>query len=74
MFQKKPLLFGENIEPSCGYCEFGELNKDGQMVFCEKKGIVNITDSCRKFIYAPLKRIPKRPPVLGGYEDDDFKI
>lgn len=75
MFQSKPLLFGEKIEPSCGYCEHGDIAKEGFTVFCKKKGIVSVTDNCRKFLYAPLKRVPKRPPVLGGkFENDDFDL
>lgn len=59
MFRTK--LFGNHIEPACGYCERGTASKDGNMVLCESKGVVAPFYSCRKFVYAPLKRVPKRP-------------
>ena len=58
MFRTK--LFGNHIEPACGYCERGTASKDGNMVLCESKGVVAPFYSCRKFVYAPLKRVPKR--------------
>ena len=32
MFRTK--LFGNHIEPACGYCERGTASKDGNMVLC----------------------------------------
>lgn len=67
-------LFGRNIDPSCSYCENGSLSSDGSMILCSKKGIVSPYYSCRKFCYAPLKRIPKRPRPLPKYSEDEFSL
>ncbi len=72
--KKKKPLFGRNIEPACEYCENGSPTIDGQMIKCKYKGIISKHDSCKKFIYAPLKRVPKRRPSLPQYDPDEFKL
>lgn len=67
-------LFGNNIEPSCSYCEFGRPAPDGVMIFCRKFGPVAPYYSCKKFEYDPLKRVPKRPPPLPEFDHEDFEI
>lgn len=73
-FTIAPRLFGKNIEPACAYCENGSPSKDGSMILCDKKGIVSPYYSCRKFCYAPLKRVPKPPMPLPKYSAEDFKL
>ena len=51
-------LFGKNIEPACAYCAHGFWASDHKMILCEKKGVVAPFYHCRKFVYAPLKRVP----------------
>ncbi|MGI5855758.1 MAG: hypothetical protein ACOX64_04755 [Candidatus Merdivicinus sp.] len=70
----KSVLFGRHIEPACEYCELGRPTRDGQMVLCEKNGAVSPCFSCRKFVYAPLKRRPKTHQLLPAYRDEDFRI
>ncbi len=70
----KKHLFGDNIEPACQYCEKGRITKDGGRVVCDKNGIVPLYHSCRKFVYAPLKRIPKSTPLLPSYDEFDFTL
>ena len=41
---------------------------------CKRKGVCAPYDSCSKFVYAPLKRIPKRAPQLLTYEKEDFSL
>ncbi len=72
MFRTK--LFGNRIEPACGYCERGTVSKDGNMVLCESKGVVAPFYSCRKFVYAPLKRVPKRSRPLPKYDPSEFEL
>ena len=57
---KKKAYFGNNINPSCSYCQFGDLSKEGGQVVCEKSGMMKPDDSCKKWIYDPIKRIPKK--------------
>ena len=66
-------LFGKNIEPACEYCELGQTAQDNRMVLCKYKGVVPLHFSCRKFIYTPLKRIPKRPIILQKFSSEDFE-
>lgn len=70
----KQRLFGKNIEPACGYCENGKLTADGLSVLCKRKGVCAPYGSCSKFVYAPLKRTPKRAPQLFTYEKEDFSL
>lgn len=65
-------LFGKNIEPACEYCEYGRKTSNGQMVLCVKNGVVSPFYRCRKFIYAPLLRQPKKAAPLPIFEKKDF--
>lgn len=67
-------LFGNHIEPACEYCEHGQKTKDGQMILCKRNGVVAPYFSCWKFLYAPLKRMPKSVQALPQYTAEDFKI
>ncbi|MDF2567562.1 MAG: hypothetical protein K0R90_1018 [Oscillospiraceae bacterium] len=67
-------LFGNHIEPACEYCEHGKKTRDGQMVLCERKGVVAPYFCCRKFLYAPLKRVPKTTPALPKYDKEQFEL
>jgi hypothetical protein len=67
-------LFGKTIDPACEYCERGKITEDRKMVLCIHKGIVAPFYSCRKYIYDPTKRIPKRAKKLPEYSESDFKL
>ncbi len=72
VFSKGGKYFGKSIEPRCEYCEFGKRAKDGNMVLCSKKGLVNATDHCPKFTYSPLKRIPVKQMKIVGFLEGDY--
>ena len=75
MFSKsRGKLFGGRIEPACEYCELGNRQETGDMILCAQRGVVAPYYSCRKFVYAPLKRIPSRPRALPQYSPDDFQL
>lgn len=69
----KKKLFGNNIKPSCKYCEFGKSG-EGNSIDCSKFGEMKSYDSCKKFTYNPLKRIPKKELSLAfsAVNDIDF--
>ncbi len=67
-------LFSKDITPSCSYCRFGFITRDGRSVLCEKNGVSTPHGSCRKFQYAPLKRVPKRPNALPRFDKSDFEL
>ncbi len=68
------ILFGKNIQPACSYCQNGRAAPDKSMVLCSKYGPVFVHYSCKKYIYDPLKRIPKKPPALAPYSKEDFEL
>ena len=70
----KPVFFGRRVEPACEYCELGRPTRDGQMILCPKNGVVAPCYSCRRFVYAPLKRRPARQQILPQYSKEDFKL
>ena len=72
MFGKK--LVGNEIEPKCKYCQFGEAEDSGEAVLCPKKGRREPDDSCRKFVYDPLKRTFRRPKPLQTFSAEDFEL
>lgn len=67
----KKKLFGNNIKPSCKYCELGTAG-EGDKINCEKFGEVKAYDSCKKFVYNPLKRIPKKELSLANSAVNDI--
>lgn len=71
MFRKKP-MFGQTIPPACEYCEKGRRAADPRMILCSKKGVVSPYYRCRKYVYDPLRRVPKRQPKLPTFSIDDF--
>ena len=69
------MLFSKEIEPRCAYCERAVYLRDDK-VMCLKKGVMPAGESCRKFRYDPLKRVPPKPqPVPAGqFSDEDFSL
>lgn len=75
IFKKKTYYFDRNIAPSCGYCQFGKRTKDGGRILCEKQGIMEADQSCKQFIYAPLKRIPtKQLKIEGALTEEEMYL
>lgn len=70
----KKKILGENIEPKCEYCQFGNISPESDTVLCLKKGVLNRDDSCKKFRYDPLKRIPRQAPEPLPYSAGDFSL
>ena len=70
----KKKLYGNHIEPACAYCARGTVSKDGQMILCDKRGIVAQDFRCRKFVYDPLRRVPKQAPILPDFDEKDFEL
>lgn len=44
----------------CAYCRFALAVSDTGDMLCSRKGVVPAEFSCRRFVYDPLKRVPKR--------------
>jgi len=63
----------ERIPPKCEYCELGKALENGR-VLCPKKGVVSCDYHCGRYIYDPLKRVPRVAPQLPRYSEEDFAI
>ena len=61
MFKSK--LFSDQIPPSCAYCKFGFVSQNGRSVLCEKKGVTEPHDSCKRYLYAQIGRASCRERV-----------
>ncbi len=59
----------------CRYCENGVLSFDESAVLCEKKGIIDLDDCCKQFVYDPLKRAPmETKSTFDDYTAEDFSL
>lgn len=69
------MLFRKKLQRSCSYCSFGTELTDGT-VLCAKKGIKDPDQSCLRFRYDPIRRIPKKQksPDFSKYDEDDFTL
>ena len=68
-------LFRKNMEKHCAYCAYGCAINDREVV-CERKGVMDGADHCRRFVYDPLKRVPPRPAALQSikFSAEDFTL
>ena len=67
-------LFGNHIEPACGYCRNGRPTADGRMILCPHAGVTTLYHACRKYRYDPLRRQPARQLELPEYDKADFEL
>lgn len=67
-------MFSNDIPPACEYCEHGRRAADHIMILCKKRGPVSPHYSCRRFLYSPLRRVPKRRPKLPTFSAEDFEL
>ena len=56
-------IIGEE-EYACGYCRFASEVTGTEDMLCRKRGVVSKQFICKKFVYDPLKRSPRRAPAL----------
>ena len=66
-------LFGKQ-PAKCACCLYGTADEADQAVFCQKRGVMRPTDSCRAFVYDPLARKPKTAQPLPEYSAEDFSL
>ena len=69
------MLFRKKIDRACAYC-IHSAKIDEDTVLCAKKGLKMPDDSCRKFQYDPLKRVPNKakPLDFSKYDAEDFSL
>lgn len=67
-------LFGRSVAPACAYCAIGRPSLDNLTVACERMGFTQPSYHCNKFVYDPLKRVPRRAPLIRKYDEGDFRL
>lgn len=69
------MLFRKKIERACSYCVYSAKLDDGACL-CSKRGLKSEHDSCRKFRYAPCKRVPFKAKAMdfSQFKDSDFSL
>ena len=60
------------IPKCCAYCERATILASEEYIPCSKEGVVSQSYVCRRFLYDPLKRIPKKNPLLQVPDETDF--
>ncbi len=58
---RRGMYMDAEYEKICLYCEHAAPAYESDHMCCDLKGIVSSGFKCRKFIYDPLKRIPRVP-------------
>lgn len=68
-------LFRKNMEKRCAYCTCGTMINERE-VACPRRGVLDAADSCRRFSYDPLKRVPPRPADLTAqkHSAEEFRL
>ena len=69
------MLFRKTQQKMCAYCKYCS-NIDEAFLLCVKRGIVSPNNSCLKFSYDPLKRIPPKKLAVerAKFNEDDFNL
>ncbi|MCI8387702.1 MAG: hypothetical protein HFE63_04475 [Clostridiales bacterium] len=59
----------DSEERICAMCRFSSEISGREDMLCSKKGVVPREFSCRKYIYEPLKRVPRKLPEFPSLDD-----
>ncbi|MBR1810845.1 MAG: hypothetical protein IJ766_04225 [Clostridia bacterium] len=70
----KQNFFSKEITPRCEHCAKGRLAATGTEVLCRNMGVVAKDYACKKFVYDPLKREPKKLKALEEFSVEDFAL
>lgn len=71
---KQKLTDSKKYEPQCLYCAYAKVLPDKEEVECRKKGKVKADNSCWRYKYDPIKRIPTQINLFTDFSEDDFKL
>ena len=70
----KKKFINKNITPKCEYCIHSTDFSDNSEKLCKYKGIVENSNSCRKFKYDILKRKPQKQNISKDYQEYQLYI
>jgi hypothetical protein len=43
-------------------------------MLCPRRGAMPLYERCRKYVYDPLKRVPRRRPKQNAHTADEFSL
>lgn len=66
--------FNKTIPHYCMYCQHGTTLGFTDEIICNKHGVMNKFDTCRKYTYDPIKRIPSKDSRETSFSEKDFSI
>ncbi len=67
-------IYNKDVPKCCGHCANAQISMSLKLVFCKFRGPVSEDDVCRKYIYDPVKRVPKSSAKLPQYSKEDFML
>ena len=67
-------IFNKDLPHACSYCVYGRESLFSGEILCSKRGVTSVRDSCRKYKYDPLKRVPERVKISDNYKPEDFSL
>ena len=74
MKMKQKLFNTKDQIKKCATCLYGEIAQDNVSISCSKKGLKEPADSCWRYKYDPLKRVPLKQVIYTDYSPEDFMI
>ena len=74
MKMKQKLFNTKDQIKKCATCIYGETAQDNASISCSKKGLKEPDDSCWRYKYDPLKRVPLKQVIDTDYSPEDFMI
>ena len=74
MNMKQKLFNKKDQIKKCATCLHGETAQDNVSIFCRKKGLKEPDDSCCRYKYDPLKRVPLKVVIDTDYSPEDFML
>ncbi len=70
----KQKFFDKDVPHFCSYCANGRNSEYTDEIFCLKHGVMKPNDTCRRYKYDPLKRIPQKQSPSKNYKPEDFEL
>lgn len=67
-------LYRRDLPRSCATCMYGQASVFEEESLCAKRGVTKRGDSCRRYRYDPLKRIPQKKKLADDYRPEDFSL
>ena len=75
VMKMKQTLFNKKEQiKKCETCLYGEIAQDNVSISCSKKGLKEKNDSCWRYKYDPLKRVPLKQVIDTNYSPEDFML